>query len=596
MRASIRSFWAALLLSLLCVSARADPFTDSVRARCEAILGAAAEKGAVASAVAEAGALADLVAGWASTTQLHALAWSEGTRSLLETAALARTDGIGALAAQPVFCMELGLLIDSRDNPAGVMRLARRLAEERAEAVGRYPALAAALCVVHDTEFTRQINENAVKAPEPVAIFDYFVRNAGAMRLDPAKTPALLLVHVVDVTERIDQMEWALKTYGKQPAPGQRFFEIKYDYDAFRRGVPKKVTAAGDYRLESIKRHGGVCADQAYFAELVGKASGIPSCYVRAAGADVSHAWIGYLETRPRPAWDFSQGRYESYQNLRGQIHSPQTRLWISDADVGLLGGLVSANADDVRAAMAAAHAARRMGEGFKPPETAEGVQMRGTLRVTRTGAVADRLALLRAALTKCPFVPRAWRVVSDLASAGSMSAAQMDEWARAVERMCGQAHQDFTYDMLVAMIRSEKNPAAAHKMWDWAFTRFRARPDLASGARHEQGLVWERNKRPDLAWAAYEDILKNYINDGPMCVAALRSMRRLLDESGKRAAFLATVQDAARKVKQPGQMAGAFASQSNHYKIHAMLAEELDRAGRSAEAAQVRQRAGIEK
>lgn len=584
------------MLSLLCVPAWGDPFTDSVRARCEAILAAAAEKGAMASAVVESGMLADGVAGWASGTQLHALGWSEGTRSFLHTAAVAGMDGLGALSKQPVFCMELGLLIDPRDDPAGVMRLARRLADERADALVRYPALAAALCVVHDIEFTRRINENTVKAPDPVAIFDYFVRNAGAMRLDPAKAPALLLVHVVDVTERIDQMEWALKTYGKQPAPGQRFFEIEYDYDAFRRGVPKRVTSAGDYRLESIKRYGGVCADQAYFAELVGKAAGIPSCYVRAADADMAHAWVGYLEIGPRPAWDFSQGRYESYQKLRGQVQSPQTRFWISDADVGLLGGLVSANGDDVRAAMGAAHAVQRMRSRFKPAQTLEGIQMRGTLRAARTESVNDRLTLLRAVLTKCAFVPQAWRAVSGLASGGHMSHAQMDQWARAVERMCGQTHQDFTYDMLVAMIRSEKDPASAHKMWDWAFTRFRTRPDLASGARHEQGLVWERNKRPDLAWVAYEDIVKTSINDGPMCVAALVSMRRLLDESGKRAAFLATVQDAALRVKEPTHQRSVAATQSNHYKIHAMLADELDRAGRGAEAAQVRQRAGIER
>jgi hypothetical protein len=579
------------------VSAWGDAFTESVRARCVAILASASEPGGVRGAEEHAEELASLVAAWASPAQMAAVGWAEGTAGVLAAARSAGVTALGGLGGQAEFCVELGLLVQpGADDVKAVMRLAERLASERAEAVGTYPALAAAVCVVHERPFTRRINENSVAAPDAIEVFDYFVRNAGAMQTDLTRMPALLLVHVVDVTESVEQLEWALRAYGRQPAPGQRFFEIEYDYDAFRRGATKKVTAAGDYRLESIKRHGGVCADQAYFAESVGKAAGIPTCYVRAVGADVSHAWIGYLRTRPRPAWDFSQGRYEAYQNLRGRVQSPQTGQEISDAEVGLLGGLLNAAPDDVRASMGAALAAKRMAHprGFQAPASVEGVEMRGTLRAARTGAIDDRLGLLKAALTRCASVPRAWDVVAESGRRGELPASALDEWARAVDRMCGSAFQDFSFDMLYVLIKAEKDAEAAHRMWEWAFGRFRGRPDLASAVRLEQGAVWAGAGRPDLAWSAYEDVIGRYVNDGPMVVFALRGMRDLLDKAGKRGAFLATVEDAAKRVKQPGQMGGAFRSQSNYYKIHAMLAEELDRAGRGGDAAKVRERVGI--
>lgn len=579
------------------VSAWADAWTDSVRARCEAILLAASDDGGLARAIAEATELADLVAGWASPTQLAAVGWSEGTVQVLQTGERARLGGLGAVGRTPEFAVELGLLVEAANDAPGVMRLAQALAETRARDVARYPRLAAAVCVVHDRRWTRQINENRVTAPDGLEVFDYFVRNARSMQNDLASMPSLLLVHVVSVTESIDQLEWALRTYGRHPSPGRRFFEIRYDTDAFRRGAVKRVTAAGNYRIESIKAHGGVCADQAYFAESVGKAAGIPSCYVYASGADYAHAWIGYLQTRPRVGWDFNEGRYRDYQNIRGNVRCPQLRRVVSDGHVGLLGGLMRASADDVRGAMGASLAARRMlarGRGFEAPASVEGVSMRGTLREARTGGIADRLGLLRAALTRCAFVPNAWLAVAEFARAGEMSSRQLDEWAQALDRMCGSAYADFSYDVLGMLIGSESDPQARHRMWEWAFNRYRSRPDLASGVRLQQGRMWEGAGRRDHAWAAYEDVVTRFLNDGPMSVAALQAMRALLEANGKRGEMLGYLEDAARRVRSPEQAGDQFRTQSNHYRIHAMLAEELVWHGRQREADRVRTRARL--
>ena len=59
----------------------------------------------------------------------------------------------------------------------------------------------------------------------------------------------------------------------------------------------KKVTAAG-WSLPNILQHGGVCADQAYFAVTVGKSIGVPTAYTIGLGGEVGHAWVGFLQAR----------------------------------------------------------------------------------------------------------------------------------------------------------------------------------------------------------------------------------------------------------------------------------------------------------
>lgn len=567
-----------------------DPFVGWVRSACVAAMEAGREK--PSAGVGAAKEVADGVAGWASARQLEAVGWGEGTLNLLSSAGRA---GLGSVADHPEFALELGLLMGRKDGGEAVVRLARRLCDERGAQVDAFPALAAAVCVVHEKPLERQINENLVKAPDALEVFDFFVRNNSRMQMDLSRSASLLLVHVVDVTERVDQLEWALRTYGAAPQPGERFFEIVYDTDAFRQGKEKKVTAAGGYCLESIKKYGGVCADQAYFAEDVGKACGVPTVYVTASGADVAHAWIGYLETRGRGGWDFDHGRYEAYQNLRGQVGSPQTGERIADADVGLLGGLVSCSAEEIRATMGAALAARRMSvSGWRAGEIEDLGESKGVLRKARTGEIGDRLDLLQAAMTRCAAVPAAWTAVRDFARAGEMDRAGLDVWAKAVDRMCGNRFADFSFDTVSALIASEKDVRARQGMWEWAFGRYKARPDLASAVRFEQGAMFEEAGDPGNAWAAYEDVVKNFLNDGPMAVRALWGMRGLLERNGKREQMVGCLQDAAKRVKKPGGMAGAFMVQSNFYKINAMLAEELDLAGRGAEARSVREKAGI--
>jgi len=601
---------ARLLCSLLCVllvlcsreaQAQRDVFVNQVNDRVAELLTLepGADRKAIEARYHELADLANYVSAHAGPRQDDAMTRAEGALGVFALVIESKTNKaaqvLSNFASHPLFATELGLLVKPQDKASNVVSIADELMATRSGLVERYPALAAAICVVHDDQsgsvFKRRINENSPEAPDAIAIFDYFVSNANKLSISPDQLPALALVYVVDVTETPQELQWALDRYRTNPSVGDRFFEIEYDFLHFQQNKPKRVTAEpGEYNLEKIKRFGGVCADQAYFAMSVAKACGIPSAYVTARGADVSHAWVGFVEMRGRRAeWNFDAGRYDDYQNLRGTLINPQTLETISDGRAGVLGGAMSSSNDQVLATLAAAHVAERMQAGnWNAPEEME-LETRGNTRSALSDSVEDQLTLLRSTLSKCSGVPRAWDQVVALAEKGKLDEKQMDVWARAMMQLAGRQHQDFAFDFLMQLIVTVEEPRRQHEMLEWAFGQFRARPDLAAGVRFQQGYLWSMNDNQEYAWLAYQDVVDKFINDGPMVVTALAGMQSMLKEAGKDDQIIPILEAAARRVRRPGDMSTQFASQSNFYRINMMLAKAYERANRSVEAQRIK-------
>ncbi|MFI4882243.1 MAG: hypothetical protein ACIAQU_06625, partial [Phycisphaerales bacterium JB064] len=213
----------------------------------------------------------------------------------------------------------LAFLVRDGDEPAGTLRvlgdLRQRFGDDK---IARYPALTAALCVVHDGKqpFARRVNENRATSAGPEALFDYYTSNERRMLFGVRDVPPELLVFVVDAAGSIDELRWALERHAGDRAVGQRFFDISYDHEHARSGRPKQVTERG-FTIQNIDKYGGVCADQCHYAVTVGKAIGVPTAYVTGRGGEVGHAWVGYLEAKGRNAsWNFNVGRYQEYQGV----------------------------------------------------------------------------------------------------------------------------------------------------------------------------------------------------------------------------------------------------------------------------------------
>ena len=488
------------------------------------------------------------------------------------------------------------LIKPGRDDPAKVYSLLEKLRQRRGAKLDEFASLAAAICVVHEDPFRRRVNENVGHSPDALAIFDYFVGNEKHMLFGIRAVPAELLIYVVDTTASIQEMTWALSRYAGDPMVGGRFFDIEYDLDHFRRGKPKKVTLAG-FNLPNILEYGGVCADQAYYAMSVGKSIGVPTAYAQGRASTVSHAWVGFLQTRGRDAWwNFDMGRYDEYQGVRGNVVDPQTRRRIPDSSISLLAELAQTSRADRQAATAYTDAALRL---LKPAEVDE---------QTSGGFVGDRaieappttdidvetiLALIETGLRLSPGYAPAWMVVRDLAENGHLTLKQKKYWSTVLHRLCGSRYPDFYLAILQPMIQSIEDTKEQNALWNKAFALFPERHDLAAQVRMSQGRMWLNANEPAKAGACYEDVIFRYANAGHVVTTALRRAEKILRDAGQGRSMLTLYERAFRSIKKPKDMAGPFFRQSNFYRVGKMYAQRLDEAGLGQQAAAVRNKIG---
>jgi hypothetical protein len=487
----------------------------------------------------------------------------------------------------------LVFLVKPEDKLPGVYSLLDRL-RERHKDLGDHSSLAAAICVVHDQPLSQRVNENKADAPDPIEIFEYFKparRSIGAM-------PPEVLTSVVDVTASIEDLRWAGKKYAGDSDVGKRYFDVKYDYDAFRKGTVKKVTTAG-FTLQNILKHGGVCADQAYFASQVGKSIGIPTAFISGRNAEVAHAWIGYLDTRAgRPTWNFDSGRYEGYQGVRGETTDPQTRKRVPDSSLALLSDASASNAVARRTAAAMTDAALRLAEIAKDqrelplgaPETLSG------RKAVRGVGVADRLDLLEAGLRKCPSYASGWAVLVAAAKSGELSHKDKKRWAEVLDKLCAGKYPDFSLDILRPMVDTVEDPREQSALWDSLFSGFQRRADLAAEIRFAQGSLWEAAGDRAKAWDCYQDVIKRYADDGPFTVDAARRCERLLKDSGKEREITPMYAALWSRLSKPQSMAPEFQSQSNWFRVGALYAARLESEGQTAKADEMRGKLGLGK
>lgn len=495
------------------------------------------------------------------------------------------------LAEHTELARTLAFLISPEEQPRAVYSTLKKLHAARGEGLAKYPALVAALCVVHDQPLIHQINENRVEAPDVVALFDFYVEHENRLLFGLTKLPAELLIWTVDSTSPIKEMEWAVRKFAGNRKVGSLFFQIEYDYDHLRTGKPKKVTQAG-FSLPNILKYGGVCVDQAYFAVMVGKSIGVPTALVSAQSAEVGHAWVGFFQAQGRRGrWNFDVGRYSAYQGIRGNAEDPQTRKVIPDSYVSVLAELIGTRTEDRWAAAAFTDAAVYLGEqadGFRPEPIGNPGDDAPPLR-PRINDADTQLRLLEAGLRRTPGYSRAWFAIRDLAAQGRMGLSDKKKWAGLLQQMCGRAYPDFTLAILRPMIESIESPREQLRLWDAAARIVASRADLSAEVRIAQGQAWEALDEPAKAGKCYEDVIRRFANDGPFVITALAKTEQMLKAAGKPDRVVQLYANAWQSIRPPSQMAGTFATQSNYYQVGMIYADKLAEAGFMDEAEQTR-------
>jgi hypothetical protein len=151
---------------------------------------------------------------------------------------------------------------------------------------------------------------------------------------DLSKLEVEQLKFIIDTPVALDELRWAQRAVRYSRGNFENAYSaIRYDQRRLDQGVfswPHK-----DYTLAEIRKRGGICVDQAYFASLAGKASGIPTLFFVGSGRDGGHAWFGFMKNFDR--WNMDCGRYQNDRYATGTTTDPQTRETVNDHELAFL-------------------------------------------------------------------------------------------------------------------------------------------------------------------------------------------------------------------------------------------------------------------
>ena len=209
-------------------------------------------------------------------------------------------------SANPTLRDGLILALHPDDNPHIVKRL-WELRQEFGDRVDEYAHLALAFAVVFGragegdpwsdrprvTEYLRHDR----KPPGMTESFAYYLEHHKRMRFPLQTTPWPLLVFVADNEIPIEERRWVLRNYAK--VPDERLAEIDRDL-LWKWEKLNGNWSIGDRprTLGNLRRCGGVCDEQAYFASRLYKSLGIPAAVNVADGWRRFGIWAGYVTRR----------------------------------------------------------------------------------------------------------------------------------------------------------------------------------------------------------------------------------------------------------------------------------------------------------
>jgi hypothetical protein len=229
--------------------------------------------------------------------------------------------------------------LDPLDDKKEALKNLLLLAESNADDLHEYAALGVAYSLVFDQPFPkgwphRQVNQDAVPIGDLdiVQRFHFYVKSNRNKKLDLDLTRISFenLKFLVDSEANLSELEYAQRNRISYSNFADAFFSIKYDQARIGNGAAVYNWPFPSYKLEDIEKNGGICVDQAYYAEMIGKGRGIPTIRFFGYGMDGAHAWFGYLSGSGK--WELDCGRYENQDFPKGFAVDPQTWRPIDDS------------------------------------------------------------------------------------------------------------------------------------------------------------------------------------------------------------------------------------------------------------------------
>ena len=226
------------------------------------------------------------------------------------------------------------------DNLRNCFQCLEKLIEHDSDGKQKFFKLMLALSAVWDVPKRPQVHHQMGKEQLPynralIARYNYFkeLYVSGDAKLPYEALSFKDLLFVVETPVPMSELQWArANESGTLENWGDKFSGIVYDRSRLSNG--QYQWSNGPYTLAEIRRRGGICVDQTYYAVMTARAFGIPAFYISAAGKNGSHAWFSYMNAPGE--WALNVGRYESEAYTTGWTSNPQTNEKITDHDITL--------------------------------------------------------------------------------------------------------------------------------------------------------------------------------------------------------------------------------------------------------------------
>jgi tetratricopeptide (TPR) repeat protein len=499
-----------------------------------------------------------------------------------------RRETFAAVRKSPALARAMAFLPQSRRGQTLALNTFVRLQQAHGDKLAQFPTLTAALCHVHGPApvGARAAGEEEQKTIEPAELFRYYTENESRMLFPIREMPTELLAMVVNTTADIDELRWALDKHGGDRNVGKRYSDLTYDTAAFKFNKPKKI-ADKPYSLPNLRKYGGVCEEQAYYAAHVAKAIGVPSAYITGRAAEASHAWVGFLQQRGGSYWfNCEEGRYDEYEELRGQVGGSPWGGGMSQSQLEIMAALMGTPAEQRYGAVALMDAALRMKE--REHRSAPRPPVGGAELLLKANDARAQIRFLERGTNLSPGNPEVW--LAALGWAKDFTTEERTRWFAAAAKACKGGDPDFAYQIASKLVEGMEDPRKQVPAWEWLSKQHTAqRPDLSAGALISMGDCWKKAGEKERAYSTFREVALKHINDGPFALTAVQKAAEMLEEAGKSALLLELYEEVFKRTQRPEQASAGFFRGTNFYRLGTRYAEALDVAGRTRDAERVR-------
>ncbi|MFH1730437.1 MAG: hypothetical protein ABIF82_02160 [Planctomycetota bacterium] len=462
------------------------------------------------------------------------------------------------LLSQPNLVRLLTDAVRPEDDLAGVFRVLYVIKAKAKLEKATHADLMVALAIVHDKQAPRaDLKGDGGRVME---LFWYYTRNSSAFRVPTRSVPYFMLKYVVDNNVTAEERKWALEQYGGAVSVTRLYASVPYDSELLKEGESKnrKHLDERGYTLRNVKKYGGVCVDQAYFASRVCKSVCVPSASFsgRDTKTGVGHAWASAAR-KTGDGWIWIDGgRHQGLKSyISGTTRDPQTGKTISDRDCWLETRLSSISVN------------RRLRSRFC---------LTAALWMEREEDIKRALSYLELAVRTNPHNTEAWQMAARFCSEGKLKADVIGDFYKMILAEF-RDYPQFSRGILEQLRNAiPQSDVKRHVLlYDITWRTYQRRfPDIAATVLADKGTYLMTRGQAQGAFSVYSEAVTRYRKNGPVVEMLLDRAEPLYRSQKALAAYIRLIEPVMSSFRR---QEGSVARSSLYYSAtHRKLATRL--------------------